>query len=245
MRWMVMALGVTLVAPPAFGHGARSGEGPRASNRAATHKSPPKTSRPSAKRRAPKRSVKKGSPRADADTWSFSFGRRARLGVSLTRMSKELRKFFGAGEDSGVLVDRVESGSAAAKAGVRVGDVVTSVDGKQVKTSLDVTSALRGKKKGDRVSLEVVRNKRKKRLVAVVDREADDGFSFDFSLELPKDLPNGEWHRHFEKKFEWKFPDEPWPKERRKRFEKRMKRLEKELERMRKRVRERTRGTSA
>src|SRR5512133_3026190 len=66
------------------------------------------------------------------------------LGVSLIGITPELRAHYGAPKDAGVLVGRVEKDSAAAKAGLEVGDIVTSVGTEHVGTPGDVIRALRG-----------------------------------------------------------------------------------------------------
>src|SRR6185436_9833525 len=86
-------------------------------------------------------------------------GKRAFLGVSLTDISPELREHFGAPKDSGVLVGNIEDGSPAEKAGVRVGDIIVAVDGKDVESSWDLRKALQGKKDGDTARIEVVRGR--------------------------------------------------------------------------------------
>jgi len=61
-------------------------------------------------------------------------GKRAYVGISLTELTPELREFFGAPKDAGVLVSSVAENGPAAKAGVRVGDVITSANGKATAT---------------------------------------------------------------------------------------------------------------
>lgn len=95
-------------------------------------------------------------------------GKHAYLGVSLTDISPELREHFGATKESGVLVESVEDGSPADKAGVRVGDVIVSVEGKDVTWSGDVRRAIRDNKEGDSVRIEVVRGRARQTLVASV-----------------------------------------------------------------------------
>lgn len=58
-------------------------------------------------------------------------GRGGRLGVSAEAVSGQLATFFGV--EAGVLVRDVDDASAAAKAGVKAGDVITAVNGKAVK----------------------------------------------------------------------------------------------------------------
>jgi len=95
-----------------------------------------------------------------ARAWMFRLGGRPRLGVELVETSPELREFFGAGREAGVLVGRVLRGSAAEKAGVRVGDLIVAVDGKKVRNADDVLEALEGKD-GESVTLGIVRDRKR------------------------------------------------------------------------------------
>lgn len=95
--------------------------------------------------------------------------RRGYLGVGLTELTSELRTHFGAPEDAGVMVSRVEPGSPAEKAGVKVGDILTSVDGKEVKSSWDILAQMRGQEDGAQVPLEVWRDGRAQTLSAAVE----------------------------------------------------------------------------
>jgi len=103
-----------------------------------------------------------------AELDSLLAGKRAFLGVSLTDISAELREHFGAPKDAGVLVGNIEDGSPAEKAGVRVGDIIVAIDGKDVDSSWDLRKALQGKKDGDTARIEVVRGRGRQSLVATV-----------------------------------------------------------------------------
>jgi len=81
-----------------------------------------------------------------------------RLGVQILTLTDELRVFFGAPKDAGVLVARVEPASAAAQAGIKVGDVLTAVAGTQVADVSDVRRALSGRREGETIELAVVRD---------------------------------------------------------------------------------------
>jgi membrane-associated protease RseP (regulator of RpoE activity) len=96
--------------------------------------------------------------------------RRGYLGVGLTDLTPELRTHFGVPEDSGVMVSKVEPGSPAEKAGVKVGDVLTSVDGKEIKSSWDVQLKIRGQEEGQQVPLEVWRNGKVQTLSAAIEK---------------------------------------------------------------------------
>ena len=81
-----------------------------------------------------------------------------RLGLIVIGLTDDLKQFFGSGK-SGVLVGKIEPGSPADKAGVKIGDVIANVDGKPVDDASDVVATLAGKKRGDAVALTVMRNK--------------------------------------------------------------------------------------
>lgn len=94
--------------------------------------------------------------------------RRGFLGVGLTEMTPELRSHFGAPEKAGVLVSSVEPDSPAGKAGVRVGDVIARVDGKDVTSSWDVRSQVRELDEGEQVPLEIWRDRKVQTLTATI-----------------------------------------------------------------------------
>jgi hypothetical protein len=96
---------------------------------------------------------------------------RARLGTQVSPMTSELRTFFGAPEDTGLLVQHVEPGSAAEAAKVQVGDVLVAVDGQRIVSAADVRDALADRSKGDVVEVVVVRNKKRKALEATLTAE--------------------------------------------------------------------------
>jgi C-terminal processing protease CtpA/Prc len=98
--------------------------------------------------------------------------RRGFLGINLTELTPELRAHFGVPEGEGVMVSKVEPGSPAEKAGVKVGDILTSVDGQAIKSSWDVMAKVRRIEDGQQVPLEIWRNGRAQNLTAtIVERE--------------------------------------------------------------------------
>jgi len=124
-------------------------------------------------------------------------GPRAFIGVSLMNLSPELRDHFGAPGESGVMVESVQDDSPAEKAGVKVGDIILSVDGKDVKWSGDLRNALKDKKEGDSVRLEVLRGRARQTIVATVkEREAPRVMKLD---ELPGLMGSPEWRARIER----------------------------------------------
>ena len=89
----------------------------------------------------------------------------AALGVTLSPLSEQLAGYFGVKQ--GVLVNSVTTNSPAAAAGVRAGDVITSVNGQSVSSSADVTRALR-QGSGESVEISVTRDKKSLSLKATL-----------------------------------------------------------------------------
>ncbi len=80
------------------------------------------------------------------------------VGLQLMRLTPELRAHFGVPEDAGVMVSRVEEGGPAEAAGIRVGDIVTAVDGERVDDGRSLSRAVRQKDDGENVTLELYRD---------------------------------------------------------------------------------------
>jgi serine protease Do len=79
------------------------------------------------------------------------------VGIGLQDISPELMKFFNLKEKEGALISQVYSGSPAEKVGLKVGDVVTEVDGVKIKSSQDVVREVLKKKVGQKVSVVILR----------------------------------------------------------------------------------------
>jgi S1-C subfamily serine protease len=89
----------------------------------------------------------------------FALGSSRRIGVTTATLGKQLADYFGVSH--GVLVNSVEQGSPADKAGLHAGDVVTEVEGKQIEDASDLVRALGAKDEGE-VTLTVVREKKQR-----------------------------------------------------------------------------------
>lgn len=87
---------------------------------------------------------------------------RGALGVGITSMDNDMKEYYGRNE--GALVQSVNEGSPAEKAGIREGDLIISFDGKGVKNSGHLTSLVAIKRPGDRVEVVLVRQKKEQRL---------------------------------------------------------------------------------
>ena len=93
----------------------------------------------------------------------LAFGNNRRIGISTTTLTKQLAEYFGIVDGKGVLVTSVADDSAAAKAGIKAGDIITAVDGEKIEDAGDLTRGINKKKEGD-VTLTVIRNKNQRNI---------------------------------------------------------------------------------
>jgi C-terminal processing protease CtpA/Prc len=101
------------------------------------------------------------APMPDMDTEAYGVltGSRPRLGIDAEDLSGQFGAYFGAPDGEGVLVREVNSGSPAEKAGVKSGDVITSLNGERIRSLGDLREKLAGKRDEKTVKLGVLRNK--------------------------------------------------------------------------------------
>jgi len=88
-------------------------------------------------------------------------GGQPRRGIDAEDLTGQLGAFFGAPEGEGILVRDVNAGSPAEKAGVKAGDVITSLDGDRIRSVSELRERLSAKRddKDKTVKLGVLRNK--------------------------------------------------------------------------------------
>jgi serine protease Do len=82
-----------------------------------------------------------------------------RLGIDAEDISGQLASYFGAPEGEGVLVRSVSGGSAAEKAGVKAGDVITTFNGDRIRSLGDLREKLAAKNDDKPAKLGILRNK--------------------------------------------------------------------------------------
>jgi C-terminal processing protease CtpA/Prc len=98
-------------------------------------------------------------PDMDIGAYGVLAGSRPRLGIDAEDLSGQFGAYFGAPDGEGVLVREVNSGSPAEKAGVKSGDVITSLNGERIRSLGDLREKLAGKRDEKTVKLGVLRNK--------------------------------------------------------------------------------------
>jgi serine protease Do len=90
--------------------------------------------------------------------FSFLYRGGGRLGITIEDLSDGLSDYFGV--KHGVLVRSVTDGSAGAKAGLKAGDVITSINGSQVEEPSDINRALDRLDDAADFTLEIMRDRK-------------------------------------------------------------------------------------
>ena len=83
--------------------------------------------------------------------------KRGRLGVQAQDLTPELAKVFDIESAQGAIVTQIEQGSPAQKSGLKIGDVITKANGRQVRSSTDIHNLVGLMRVGQEVELEVIR----------------------------------------------------------------------------------------
>lgn len=91
------------------------------------------------------------------------------LGISLQSLSPQLAEYFGLQNRSGALVTFVHPDSAAAKAGIKAGDVILSIGGETVERPGRVTEVLRDRSEGP-IEVKVMRDRQERSLTVQLDK---------------------------------------------------------------------------
>jgi S1-C subfamily serine protease len=86
------------------------------------------------------------------------------IGVRIQELNPELAEFFGVEDGAGLLITKVEEDLPAQKAGLKVGDVIIRADGKVTKSGDRFTRLIQGLEEGDKIKLEIVRDKKTRTL---------------------------------------------------------------------------------
>ena len=95
------------------------------------------------------------------------------LGIEGESMGAQLAEFFGVKE--GVLVKSVIRNSAAEKAGIKAGDVITKVDDSNVTTTREISAVLRGLREKKTFTVTLVRAKKEMSVTVTIEERSSRG----------------------------------------------------------------------
>ncbi len=102
--------------------------------------------------------------------------RRGMLGINIQDLTEDTAKALELNERNGILVSGVKAGSAAEKAGIKRGDIITAINGEKIETSNVLRNKVAGTLPGTEIQLTVVRDGKDVELTAKLD-EFDNGDS--------------------------------------------------------------------
>jgi serine protease Do len=104
------------------------------------------------------------------------FGRvsRGKLGVVIQNVDRDLAQSFGLEKPTGALVNSIEQGGPADKAGVQPGDIILQVDNTVIDESGDLPRLIGERSPGDTVKLRVWRDKRNREIRVKLGEQASE-----------------------------------------------------------------------
>jgi serine protease Do len=99
---------------------------------------------------------------------------RGRIGVVIQEVTRDLATSFGLDRPRGALVNSVEKGSPADKAGVEATDIIVGFDGKAVESSSDLPRLVGSTRPGAQAAMEVWRKGQTRKLAVTVGELQED-----------------------------------------------------------------------
>src|SRR5712671_3572812 len=117
---------------------------------------------------------------------------RGLLGVQIQPVTEELAQSMALGSEKGALVAQVQPDSPALAAGIKSGDVIKSVDGKNVETIRDLTRMISAVKPGTSVKLDLWRDGKDMTVTAKVGDQKEEAAVVKAKADQPADTKKAE-----------------------------------------------------
>lgn len=95
------------------------------------------------------------------------------IGVAVQNLNADLARSMGVTPGAGALVSQIDTSGPSARAGLRVGDVITAVDGRRARDANDVVREVTSRGPGDRVVLSLLRQGQAVTVTVVAARRPD------------------------------------------------------------------------
>jgi Do/DeqQ family serine protease len=118
--------------------------------------------------------------------------KRGVLGVNIYNVTPDIAKEFGLTESSGALVAGVAQGSAAEHAGVKTGDIITSINGVVMKDASELRNTIGMLRVGDKVDIGLLRDGKPRKVTALIAERSD--LETANAVEINKGLEGAELH---------------------------------------------------
>ena len=96
------------------------------------------------------------------------------LGVGIQDLTPALADYYGLNAEKGVLVTQVFEGDPADNAGIKVNDIILSVDGKGVSTGRELSAMIANTPVGHQTKLDLIRDGEKKTKTVTLAKRSDD-----------------------------------------------------------------------
>src|SRR5579863_7871548 len=116
--------------------------------------------------------------------------RRGVLGVNIYNVTPDIAKEFGLTESSGALVAGVAPGSAADRAGVKTGDIITSINGASMKDAGELRNTIGMLRVGDKVEIGLLRDGKARKVNALIAERSE--LETASALDISKGLEGAE-----------------------------------------------------
>ena len=94
--------------------------------------------------------------------------RRGQLGIVIQALTPDLAKAFDVKQQTGIVIAQVKPDSPADEAGLEVGDIISSVNGRMIKNHRQMRSYIGLRRIGERVVMDVLRNGREMEVTATI-----------------------------------------------------------------------------
>lgn len=98
----------------------------------------------------------------------FGTVKRGQLGVLTHTLRPDIAHALGISETTGVLVTQVVQGSAAERAGIKTGDIITSINGTTIRSHPELRNSIGLLRVGDKVEISLLRDKKPHRVTAII-----------------------------------------------------------------------------
>lgn len=103
--------------------------------------------------------------------------RRGMLGINIQNLTEDVAQSMDLKDVKGVLVTNVRSGSAADKAGIKRGDIITAINGEKVEDGNSLRNKVAGTLPGSDVKVTLIRDGKEQEVTAKLDEFTSDGQS--------------------------------------------------------------------